>query len=180
MSSHLQPPNPFDTPAPSFTAFNPESGMNTPQNEDTLLTPEVRSGAPYTEKTAVEPRRPRRMKWAFVGVGAFVVVIVVVYFTVIKPKNLSTQTNSSSTSDNGNNPSPTNAPPPPDVQTDGKTTGGDGTIVYTTNGNFTYKNPFGGFWVYDPKNPFRNGAKAQVRAPPRALYCPEPADQGAW
>jgi glucan 1,3-beta-glucosidase len=88
------------------------------------------------------------------------VIIVPVYFTVIKPKNTSSQSNISSNGNNGNNTSP--EAPPPD-QPNGKTTGGDGSIVFTANGNFTYKNPFGGFWVYDPKDPFNNGAKAQVR-----------------
>jgi len=170
MSSQLQPPNPFSTPSQSVAGLNAESGMNTPHtppNDQTLLAPETQTGAAYTEKTAAAPTRPSRMKWILAGAGVFIVVVVViivpVYFTVIKPKNTSSQSNVSTTdgNDNKNNTSP--EVPPPDVKDNRKTTGGDGSIVETPNGNFTYKNPFGGFWVYDPKDPFNNGAKAQVR-----------------
>jgi glucan 1,3-beta-glucosidase len=183
-SQQLQPSNPFDTPAPSLAGLNAESGIttpNTPANDQTLLAPGMQSEVPATEKTAVDPRRSSRTKWILVGAGAFIVAIIViivpVYFTVIKPKNTSSEDNVTSSSSSGNTSSPN---PPPDVHSKGNTTGGDGSIVFTATGNFTYKNPFGGFWVYDPKDPFNNGAKAQVRtqlgsgaiilthAPPRA------------
>jgi len=163
MSSQLQPPNPFDTPAPSLAGL---SGVNTPPNDQTLLAPETHVGEPYTEKTVLESRRPSRTKWILVGVGVFIVVLVViivpVYFTVIKPKNTSSQSNVSAPNENNENNTTPEAPPPD--KSNSVTTGGDGSIVSTANGNFTYKNPFGGFWVYDPKDPFNNGAKAQVRA----------------
>jgi hypothetical protein len=38
---------------------------------------------------------------------------------------------------------------------------GDGSIVETDTGNFTYRNPYGRYWVYDPKNLF-NSARVQV------------------
>lgn len=166
MSSQLQPPNPYDTPAPSSAALNAESGMNTPHtppNDQTLLAPETHSGERYTEKGAVDPGRSSRMKWILAGAGVLVVAIIVivvpVYFTVIKPKNTSSQSNAASP-DGGNSPTTDGGP----NQTNGKTIGRDGSTVHTANGSFTYKNPFGGFWVSDPKDPFNNEAKAQVRA----------------
>jgi aryl-phospho-beta-D-glucosidase BglC (GH1 family) len=46
-------------------------------------------------------------------------------------------------------------------------TGGDGSVVTTETGaQFTYKNPFGGFWVDDPNNPFNNNAQANSWTPP--------------
>lgn len=170
MSSQLQPPNPFDTPAPSVAGLNAESGMNTPHtppNDHTLLAPETHRDEPYTEKTAVGSSRSSRMKWILAGAGvlvvAVVVIIVPVYFTVIKPKNTSSQSNISADGNNSNNTS--SQGPTPDVHGNNVvTTGGDGSTVNSANGNFTYKNPFGGFWVYDPKDPFNNGAKAQVRS----------------
>lgn len=168
MSSQLQPSNPFDTPAPSVAGLNAESGMNTPHtppNDHTLLAPETHGEERYTEKSAVESGRPSRTKWILAGAGVLAVLIVVivvpVYFTVIKPKDTHSQSNISADGNNNNNTS--SGGPPPDVQNHVATTGGDGSIVNTANGNFTYKNSFGGFWVYDPKDPFNNGAKAQVR-----------------
>jgi glucan 1,3-beta-glucosidase len=38
--------------------------------------------------------------------------------------------------------------------------GGDGSTVMTNNGStFQYNNTFGGFWVWDPANPFNNSAQ---------------------
>jgi glucan 1,3-beta-glucosidase len=164
MSSQLQPPNPFDTPAPSLAGVSGMNTPNTPPSDDAPLAPETHTGGPYTEKAPLDTRRATRTKWILAGAGVFIVALIViivpVYFTVIKPKDTSNQSSlSTSNENNGNNTAP-NAPPP---DTNGPTTGGDGTIITTANGNFTYKNPFGGFWVYDPKNPFNNGAKAQVR-----------------
>jgi len=164
MSSQLQPPNPFDTPAPSTVGPSGMNTPNTPPNDDTLLAPDTHTGGPYTEKTPLDPRRASRTKWILAGAGVFIVALIViivpVYFTVIKPKNTSSQSSISSPNENSGNTPATETPPP---ETHGPTTGGDGSIVTTANGNFTYKNPFGGFWVYDPKDPFNNGAKAQVR-----------------
>jgi len=178
MSSQLQPPNPFDTPAPSVAGLNADSGMNTPHtppNDHALLASETHGAQPYTEKSAVGSGRSSRMKWILAGAGVLAVVVVVivvpVYFTVIKPRNTSSNSNISSADGNTNNNNNTTSPegPPPDVQTKGPTTGGDGSIITTANGNFTYKNPFGGFWVHDPKDPFNNGAKAQARTSARGL-----------
>lgn len=165
MSSQLRPPNPYDTPAPSLTGLSGMNTPNTPPNDQSLLAPDTHAGQTYTEKTPLDPSRPSRKKWILAGAGVFIVVLIViivpVYFTVIKPKNTASQNNIASTNDNSGNNTPPGTSPP--AKTNGQTTGGDGSTVVTANGNFTYKNPFGGFWVYDPNDPFNNGAKAQVR-----------------
>jgi aryl-phospho-beta-D-glucosidase BglC (GH1 family) len=139
---------------------------NTPPNDHTLLAPDTGAGQTYTEKTPLDARRPSRTKWILAGAGVFIVALIViivpVYFTVIKPKNTASQSNIAAPTDSsGNNTTPETTPP----KTNSLTTGGDGSIVVTANGNFTYKNPFGGFWVYDPNDPFNNGAKAQSWTP---------------
>ncbi|KAF9783831.1 glycoside hydrolase family 5 protein [Thelephora terrestris] len=85
-------------------------------------------------------------------------VILPVYFTVIKPKNKS--------SSGGGNPNSTNNPGNPNSPK-GLTTGGDGSTVTTDNGTqFTYHNPFGGFWVWDPADPFNDNAQPNSWTPP--------------
>lgn len=45
-------------------------------------------------------------------------------------------------------------------------TGGDGSVVTLQNGTkFTYKNPFGGFWVDDPSDPFNDFARPNSWTP---------------
>lgn len=58
----------------------------------------------------------------------------------------------------GGGDSPPPPPPPPSVPT----TGGDGSTITTDkNTTFTYRNPFGGFWVDNPDDPFNFNAQAQ-------------------
>ncbi|KAK0458473.1 exo-beta-1,3-glucanase [Desarmillaria tabescens] len=45
-------------------------------------------------------------------------------------------------------------------------TGGDGSKITTEDGTqFTYSNSFGGYWYYDPNDPFNNGARPQSWSP---------------
>ncbi|PAV23601.1 glycoside hydrolase family 5 [Pyrrhoderma noxium] len=45
-------------------------------------------------------------------------------------------------------------------------TGGDGSTITMDDGStFTYSNSFGGYWYFDPKDPFNNGARAQSWSP---------------
>ncbi|KDR69274.1 hypothetical protein GALMADRAFT_77525 [Galerina marginata CBS 339.88] len=45
--------------------------------------------------------------------------------------------------------------------------GGDGSVIKLDNGTeITYRNPFGGFWVQDPKDPFNNNARPNSWTPP--------------
>lgn len=46
-------------------------------------------------------------------------------------------------------------------------TGGNGSTITTENGTtFTYINPFGGTWYWDPNNPFNNNAQPNSWTPP--------------
>ncbi|KAJ7907933.1 glycoside hydrolase family 5 protein [Mycena leptocephala] len=48
----------------------------------------------------------------------------------------------------------------------GPVTGGDGSTVVTDGGaTFVYRNPFGGYWLSDPADPFANGARANSWTP---------------
>jgi glucan 1,3-beta-glucosidase len=45
-------------------------------------------------------------------------------------------------------------------------TGGDGSLVTFEDGTtYTYQNSFGGYWYYDPSDPFNDGARAQAWTP---------------
>jgi glucan 1,3-beta-glucosidase len=108
----------------------------------------------------------------FSGLVAFIVialaVVLPVYFVVIRPKQHHTNNatpqpgpgpglgSGSTTSIPGQNQSPPS----------NSITGGDGSLVITSNGSkFTYRNSFGGFWIADPSDPFNNGARAQSWVP---------------
>jgi len=90
-----------------------------------------------------------------------VAIVVPVYFTVIKPKSSSNGSVASGTS-SASNPTSTAQPGSTTV-----VTGGDGSKITTEDGTtFTYSNPFGGTWYWDPKDPFNNNAQAQSWTPP--------------
>ncbi|KAH9484569.1 putative glucan 1,3-beta-glucosidase D [Psilocybe cubensis] len=85
-------------------------------------------------------------------IAIFLVVFLPVFFIVIR-KNDSRRTGGSGVP-NPNSPS-------------GAITGGDGSIIKLDNGTtFTYRNPFGGFWVQDPGDPFNNNARPNSWTPP--------------
>ncbi|KAJ7578638.1 glycoside hydrolase family 5 protein [Mycena floridula] len=124
-----------------------------------------RSSPPLKQELNVpdeDPRPPKRRR-AIYCLGCLAVLIIVilvvilpVYFAVIKPKN-----NKTNLSDNGSNsdgqgdaPSGTGTPSKSTL-----TTGGDGSTVTTDDGStFVYKNQFGGYWIFDPNDPWNNGA----------------------
>ena len=90
-------------------------------------------------------------------------VIVPVYFTVIKPKNNSADSSSPSSGDKDHTGTakPTATKTPENV-----VTGGDGSIITMENGEtFTYRNKFGGYWYYDPNDPYSGSGKAQEWTP---------------
>ncbi|KAJ6528915.1 glycoside hydrolase superfamily [Mycena capillaripes] len=99
-------------------------------------------------------------KRRLIGLGALaaliivaVAVVVPVYFLVIKKHN----NNAAASSSGGGSGGKTVV---------GAVTGGDGSTVIDANGeSFTYKNPFGGYWLSDPENPFASGARANSWTP---------------
>ncbi|KAI0060559.1 glycoside hydrolase family 5 protein, partial [Artomyces pyxidatus] len=98
----------------------------------------------------------RPLLWLAAAIVLAVVVLAVVlpvYFVVIKPKKSSSGGGGGGAA---NPESPT-----------GATTGGDGSTIQLANGQtFTYTNPFGGYWVDDPKDPFNTDARPNSWTPP--------------
>ena len=91
-----------------------------------------------------------------------VVVVVPVYFLAIKPHSNKSSAPQSSHS-TAASPSPTSSPSTPKSAA---ITGGDGSTVTMDDGTtFTYRNPFGGYWYYDPNDPFNNSARPQSWSP---------------
>ncbi|KAF9648416.1 hypothetical protein BDM02DRAFT_3129101 [Thelephora ganbajun] len=128
------------------------------------------------ENIADQPERRslfRRPIFWFAVVAAVVVVVLAVvlpvHFTTAKPKNNTSSGGGGNPNGNGGNNGGNNTgtPKPPK----GLTTGGDGSTIITENGTeFTYHNPFGGFFeiagVWDPKNPFNDNAQPNSWTPP--------------
>jgi len=147
---------------PSFKAHDSSSYMGVPVND----LPH-HDGAELSEK---QQRKRNPLLYAVIGLVALAViavaVVVPVYFKVIKTNKSATTASSS----NGGSPSasPTASPTGGNNPSSGVvTTGGDGSTVTKDDGTtFTYNNKFGGFWVFDPANPFNNSARAQSWSPP--------------
>ncbi|KAF5367021.1 hypothetical protein D9758_003863 [Tetrapyrgos nigripes] len=119
----------------------------------------------FSEKTRTTPFW-RRRRVVFIGVVSLIIVVLVVilpvYFEVIRPKHSSDSAASGGVRGSGGNGSggngggPSSNPSSPS----GAITGGDGSKIITENGTtFIYNNPFGGFWVQDPADPFNNNAQ---------------------
>ncbi|KAF8671219.1 Cellulase (glycosyl hydrolase family 5) [Rhizoctonia solani] len=118
----------------------------------------------YGGTSSKQSKRP--WFWLLVGLVALAVVIVAVivpvYFKVIKPNNNAAQSSGSSPVPSASAAEPTQSETPQVA-----ITGGDGSQVTTNTGStFIYNNSFGGFWYYDPKDPFSNKAQAQSWTPP--------------
>ncbi|KAF8703066.1 Cellulase (glycosyl hydrolase family 5), partial [Rhizoctonia solani] len=132
---------------PSFKAHESGSAVALPVNE-----------LPRGESE--KPKRGKRpLVLAAVGLAALAVIVVAVivpvYYKVIKPKNNSAES-SNGGANSGGNPSGNN-PSGGDPTNNAATWGGDGSTITKEDGStFTYNNKFGGFWVYDPTNPFNN------------------------
>ncbi|PPQ71289.1 hypothetical protein CVT26_011939 [Gymnopilus dilepis] len=96
----------------------------------------------------------------------FLAIFLPIFFVVVRKPSSRTSVVSSgngstgSSTTGGKSPKPTSAP-------SGPTTGGDGSTIRLENGTeFTYRNPFGGFWVQDPADPFNNNAQPNSWTPP--------------
>lgn len=134
--------------------------------------------SPYlSEKRATyaTPRARSRRRALIIGglVAAAIIavaVVVAVYFAIIKPHNKDSDVSGGSSS--GSHQGGSTATTAPPTSGTGKptqnlaVTGGDGSKVTMDDGStFTYQNSFGGYWYWDPKDPFNNGARAQSWSP---------------
>lgn len=114
------------------------------------------------------PPSPRSRKLLYIAGGLFGLVIVIaavvvpVYFTVIK-KNSNDKSSSLGDSDD---PTSSGTPSSGSNSPVRAITGGDGSTVTMDDGStFKYSNQFGGYWYWDPEDPFNNGARAQTFSP---------------
>ncbi|EPQ55353.1 glycoside hydrolase [Gloeophyllum trabeum ATCC 11539] len=102
----------------------------------------------------------RRLRWiiplSLFAIAAIVLVIVLPVVLVADKKD-----GGSGGSGGSGKPAKGNPESP-----NGATTGGDGSQIVTPNGTFTYKNPYGGIWVYDPNDPFNDNAYPNSWTPP--------------
>ncbi|CCO32663.1 putative glucan 1,3-beta-glucosidase D [Rhizoctonia solani AG-1 IB] len=156
--------------APLNPLYDPYGGTGT--SSPRVTTPSQYRDDPNEKTAPVEAGYGEKSKrsrgpwfWVLVGLVALAVIIVAVivpvYYKVIKPSNAA-QTSSSSPGSTASAAEPTQSETP-----QAAVTGGDGSQVTTDTGHtFTYNNSFGGFWYYDPKDPFGNKAQAQSWSPP--------------
>ncbi|KAG8863719.1 hypothetical protein FRB96_007556 [Tulasnella sp. 330] len=119
-------------------------------------------------------KQSTRKAWLCTTIAVVILIVaaavaVPVYFFVIKPHSNSASSDGSSGSSGSSSSS--GGSPSSGSGSGGKgsaaaITGTDGSIVTTDNGTtFTYNNTFGGYWYWDPKDPFNNGARAQSYVP---------------
>lgn len=171
-----QTPEMMDTPRESVVRYQSAEGLNTTPLTLKDATPSAVSPEAETkleegadEAPALAPvylgtqksffRRP--FGWITLLLALVIVVLAVVlpvYFIVIKPHNSSTNATGGS-GGSGTIPNPGSP--------SGATSGGNGSAVVTSDGStFIYINPFGGYWVSDPNNPFNNNARPNSWTPP--------------
>ncbi|KZP01260.1 glycoside hydrolase family 5 protein [Calocera viscosa TUFC12733] len=123
----------------------------------------------------IPPRRGRsRLFWWIIGLALLAIIVLAVvlpvYFTVVKPHQSSSASSgagssSGSPTGSGGSGSPgTGAQPAPAFN--GAITGGDGsTLTFEDGSTMTYSNAFGGYWYFDPSDPFNDAARAQSWSP---------------
>ena len=145
------------TPSPDVQ-YDPYGEPASPGLDSPLYLPEKR--AAYVGPSS---KYKRKLLFAGAAVAALIVIaaiIVPIYFTVIKPKSAAAVPTSSS----GSPASPSSTSSTGSLAV---VTGGNGSKVTTEDGTtFIYTNPFGGFWYWDPNDPFNNNAQAQSWIPP--------------
>ncbi|KAF9555816.1 glycoside hydrolase family 5 protein [Agrocybe pediades] len=108
----------------------------------------------------------RKRILAALALAAVIVVFLAVFLPILflkirKHDNASTRASDPASVAGGSSGIPNPQSP------SGAISGGDGSVIKLDNGTeFTYKNPFGGFWVQDPGNPFNNNARPNSWTPP--------------
>jgi aryl-phospho-beta-D-glucosidase BglC (GH1 family) len=121
-----------------------------------------------SEKQAVYPSKTSKSRRNTIILSALgglllliVAIILPVYFLAIKHNSNKAASSEHSGTATAPSPSGTKSPTSQNL-----ITGGDGSTVTMDDGTtFTYHNPFGGYWYYDPNNPLANSARAQSWVP---------------
>ncbi|KAI0922151.1 hypothetical protein AcW2_006923 [Taiwanofungus camphoratus] len=115
--------------------------------------------SPFPDPKVPLPSRNRRQHFMLFGAGATIAIVVIVLVIVLPVTLVHKHHRTSSVTGTA---LPTSNPESPT----GATSGGNGSIISTAdNVTFTYINSFGGYWVYDPANPYNNSARAQSWSP---------------
>ena len=138
----------------------PSVPLSSLQSQPRFLAEKQSAYASYASKS-------RRNTIILSALGALVIlliaVILPVYFLVIKHNSNAAAAQHSQTG-TASSPSATSTGTP---SKSALITGGDGSTVTMEDGTtFTYNNPFGGSWYYDPIDPLNNAAQAQSWSPP--------------
>lgn len=173
-SSQLLPPG---AAIPFRDSLAPESSALLPYKEEVSTPGEFHSQQPSYAPSGKGTGKKRF--WIFVaGILALLVAIAVAVAVplALHKKNASSSASSAdhgggSTSDGGSGSTSgsgsTNTTTGGSPTSNAVITGGDGSTVTTENGTtFTYANKFGGFWVWDPTDPYNSGAQAQSWSKP--------------
>ncbi|KAJ4463749.1 glycoside hydrolase superfamily [Lentinula edodes] len=165
----------LEQPRASFLESNTgNSVQSTPNNSSPLLA----ANKPETDqelqqaKPGSGTKRGRLVILIPIALGVLAVIVLAVvlpvYFKVIKPRqNRDNVTSGSSASGSSAGSGSVGSGSGNPASPSGATSGGDGSEIIVDGGaNFTYKNPFGGYWVYDPNDPFNNNARPNSWTPP--------------
>ncbi|KAI0937818.1 hypothetical protein AcW1_003876 [Taiwanofungus camphoratus] len=180
-SAYATPDALSDTARPPFDALGGAPLLARPLSRAPATPPTKEVATPPGSDAGLASGASRYLKtpWyrrPFVWLAAFAVLAIVVlavvlpvYFVVVKPRRHHGSSSSLGTGGSGDgngNGGGKGSGANPESPT-GATTGGNGSVVVMDDGtNFTYINPFGGYWVYDPKNPFDTSARANSWTPP--------------
>ncbi|WOO83892.1 putative glucan 1,3-beta-glucosidase D [Vanrija pseudolonga] len=129
-----------------------------------------------------QPQRKKKSRgwlWALVALALIALIALAVGLGVGLTRNKKNNADSSNGKDHGNgsqDPSHTGAghgdatgtssATPSASATPEPTSGGQGSVIRLADGtNMTYQNPFGGYWFFDPTDPFRNDARCNNWTP---------------
>ncbi|KAJ3996200.1 glycoside hydrolase family 5 protein [Lentinula boryana] len=165
----------LEQPRASFLDSNTgNSVQSTPNNSSPLLVSNKPESdgfehEPQQAKPGSESKRRRPIILALVGLGILAVIVLAVilpvYFKIIKPKQNQNDSASPASASAGSSSVGSGSGNP--ASPSGATSGGDGSEIILDDGTtFTYKNSFGGYWVYDPNDPFNNNARPNSWTPP--------------
>ncbi|KAJ7758995.1 glycoside hydrolase family 5 protein [Mycena maculata] len=166
-------PHPYARPQVPYTDSQ-DSGSGYPPASPDASAPALLlgGGAPVMAEYAMSRSRrsggKRKKGWIGLGVLAGVLavaaaVVLPVYFLVVRKHPAS----SSSSASAGGGSAGGSGGGANTTTVGAVTTGGDGSVVTTDAGDtFVYSNPFGGYWVADPTDPFNDGAAPNAWTPP--------------
>ncbi|KAL1727248.1 glycoside hydrolase family 5 protein [Schizophyllum commune] len=159
----LDPPRPFlDTPRDSAygdasvrSSYVEKPLVGSPANEEGEAT---RASAPSSTK--------RKLFWALGGLAALAVVLLAILLPLHFTGHLGSKDSAkgdTSTSSPSSGDVPEDADP---ASPEALTSGANGTMLKLDSGeDYQYINPFGGYWAFDPKDPYGSYGKANEWTP---------------